>query len=402
MTSVCPGGSSSSIKLGIESVVIVASGYVVQLLEARGYGWLKLIAPFVPLVSYDLADFCTHDPPAQPTFTADEANALLTLTFSQDFFSGLGKMADLIGNKVWFDSCQCSAPGTVTTPTPQTPPTGTSTVPDVYKQACTYPASGSNAVGAADGAFHGQFTRKFTDFLLPDGSDLFRRNPDRVAVQMRTLRDGGPPADFNFRVRFSGDDGTADYGTEVFTVPSATQTTKVFTRPTIATSIQVATSHTVSGSGDSPDCFLTGLCDTPAGGQMAPCCAPDSYAATTLQAILSLATLVQRQAAPFGYIASTAHAGLTGSGSFAVLDLIGAKVELTTVSTYVGVEEATPDVFFEAGWVSWGGLDGYSARELVTASPMLSFPVLAGQYISIAYNFPVGVVATITELDREP
>jgi hypothetical protein len=138
------------------------------------------------------------------------------------------------------------------------------------------------------------------------------------------------------------------------------------------------------------------------GGFSLPCCPPDESTSALMQQILGYVQLIQRQIAPFAYVAGTAHAGLSGQGEISVQGLIGARVTLTTTTAAVGVVDGDPDVVFDAGWINFGDTSGFSSRRFINASPIQFFPPAAGQYTRIGYSLAPGVVATITELVREP
>jgi hypothetical protein len=121
-----------------------------------------------------------------------------------------------------------------------------------------------------------------------------------------------------------------------------------------------------------------------------------------LSRIESLLTLVQRQAAPFAYVNGASHSGLTGNGHLDVQGLLGAKVELTTVPGRLGIASGDPDTLFDAGFLRWGSSSGAATSQRIDTTPFLSFPGGAGQFTRISYSLAGGVVATITELVREP
>jgi hypothetical protein len=135
-------------------------------------------------------------------------------------------------------------------------------------------------------------------------------------------------------------------------------------------------------------------------GASAPCQA-DPVVLDLLGQIMSLVVLIQRQGVPFATIDGTSHTGLTGNGTIAVSGLIGAVVTVTSTPTWVGVEDGLPDVLFNVGWVNWGAAGRYTAREFITASPMVTSPPIAGVYTSLNYSIPPGVTVTIVELRRE-
>lgn len=131
-------------------------------------------------------------------------------------------------------------------------------------------------------------------------------------------------------------------------------------------------------------------------------CGPDPSTVALLNQIYGLLQLIQRQAAPFGYVTGASHTGLTTSGELTVADLLGVKITVTTIPGYVGSESGDPDEYFDIGWFAWGSTDGFSAREFITHSPQLSLPADAGLYTRLGYTLHPGVVVTVEELIREP
>jgi len=110
--------------------------------------------------------------------------------------------------------------------------------------------------------------------------------------------------------------------------------------------------------------------------------------------------LIQRQGVPFGYLAATAHAGLTGEGQITVEHLIGVSVEYTTIPSYLGVQLGVPDELLFLGRLNLGSDRGWERRIVLANSPSLVFPISAA-ITKIGYTFAPGIVATITELVRE-
>jgi hypothetical protein len=143
-------------------------------------------------------------------------------------------------------------------------------------------------------------------------------------------------------------------------------------------------------------------CGTTPGTSQPACCPPDPIITALLTQILAAVTVIQRQDAPFGYIKTTAHAGLTGNGSIAVQGLLGAEVLVTTLPPWLGQIAGTPVEHFDVGFVTFGTADGFEHSERIDHIPKLVFPESAGVYTSIGYTLAPGVVATITEIVREP
>jgi hypothetical protein len=115
-----------------------------------------------------------------------------------------------------------------------------------------------------------------------------------------------------------------------------------------------------------------------------------------------MVTLIQRQIVPFSYVDGTVHAGLTDGGTLTVQGLVGVRVDLTTVPSQVSVELATPNELFGAGWINWGTGGMVTASEYITAAAFLSAPRDASLFTELNYSLKPGVIATITELQREP
>lgn len=113
-------------------------------------------------------------------------------------------------------------------------------------------------------------------------------------------------------------------------------------------------------------------------------------------------TLIQRQNAPFGYIAAAVHATLSGAGSFAIQGLLGVKVDITTLPSSYGLSGTSPTEHFELGWITFGTADGYPQSIRVDHDPTVALPPRCGLFTELAYDLAPGVVATITELLREP
>jgi hypothetical protein len=156
-------------------------------------------------------------------------------------------------------------------------------------------------------------------------------------------------------------------------------------------------------AGNSVGCTMQLFCGgATSGSPSIPCCPPDPVAMGVLTRIRDTLDLIQRQLLPFAYIASTAHSGLTGSGSFDVLDLIGVKVVLTTIPGSLGSDDSVPSYLFDAGWISIQTADGFIDETRLHATSQVWQPRLMAEATLFGYSFHPGVVATVTELVREP
>jgi len=62
----------------------------------------------------------------------------------------------------------------------------------------------------------------------------------------------------------------------------------------------------------------------------------------------------------------------------------------------------SPDEHFDLGFLTFGTPDGYPTSIRIDHNPQLALPARCGAYTDLAYTLHPGVVATITELRREP
>jgi len=182
-------------------------------------------------------------------------------------------------------------------------------------------------------------------------------------------------------------------GERIFAVPSGVN--------------QLDLKNATSGGGASTDLYTVttdiycagGAPGVPTGG----CCPPDPAVGILVGQVLELATLIQRQAVPFAYVPGDAHVGISGTGELAVQGLIGARVVVTdTLGGTIGSDEGNPDFQWGLGWINWGTVDGYLARERLESNTTLSLPWACGAYTRLAYSLAPGVEVTIVELEREP
>jgi hypothetical protein len=115
----------------------------------------------------------------------------------------------------------------------------------------------------------------------------------------------------------------------------------------------------------------------------------------------ALVQLIQRQGVPFGYVSGASHVGLLGQGEFAVADIIGLAVSFTTLPGYYPPISGDPTTYHQIGKITEGTADGWRRSWMPTHSPYLILP-LSGAVTKIGWTFPDGIIATITELLREP
>jgi hypothetical protein len=400
MTALCGGGTSGP-KTGVAAVVDYSSGLIAAVLAARGLNWLIPVIPLAGLPPLILSTFCGTDPPAIPTFTTAETNAIIQLTFGADFDSGIGKLSDLLLHTIWYDACQCTSGSPTTFPT-ITPPTGTPiTLPPVPASStpCWQQKSGLKTFPLP---IHNGIVASF-DHFLGISPTLARL----TASTTTTVAPGRPVrVDWNFI-----DEGGATTLKNYFVALGVNSTFQLDVPiPVGATRINMIWNDDVTGgSGSGTGSGSTQLnatyelwCNAIPGGVQQPCCPPDVATQSQLDLILRMVTLIQRQSVPFAYIPSTTHPSLSGAGVIDISGLLGCIVDVTTLPTPLGRHGTSPTEYFDMGFVTFGTLDGYPQSYRLERSGQLMLPARAGLFTQLAYDLHPGVVCTITELVREP
>ncbi len=391
MTAICGGGSSGP-KAGASAVVLVGSGVIATILEKSGNAWLAFAAALLTLPELVLSTFCGSDPPSVPTFTSAESKALLNLSFGADFDSGLVKFTALVQNLAWQEYCQCTS-GALVVPAPVTPPSGT----PIYQPPSPQVASpcGTNTESSS--------VNNTGQINWPLFFPAAGFNPTAVVGTITSSINSGPGA--NWTVDAIVTDGTTNFTfhSGLLLAPGAS--------PTVTIPVNVPNAHyaylQVNGqpglTGGRTN--ISGTADWYCNGALPglvpqSCCPPDVATQSTLDLILRMVTLIQRQHVPFATVHGVAHTGLSGNGQFAVSGLLGVKVELTTTPGRLGVTSGDPETIWGAGWVAVGTADGFNPRQFISTSPMILEPISPDTTI-VGYSIPSDVTITITELVRE-
>lgn len=392
MTALCGGGTSSPKDPALASV-IYSSGLLAEILVRYDAPWLIPVIPLLGLSALSLSTFCATDPPAIPTFTSDETSAVLGLQFGADFDSGIAKVRDLAYHLIWRELCQCDA-GTPTAYTAPTVPAGTPIIqtPPASNTPCgTYTGFGptNRQQFATSGSLHAQVS----DPLPTPGI-----TSAVVTFHTSVNTNGGHAVTLTLSWRKVGGVGTGVSTT--FTLP-ITGTTRVTLAVPADASYLFMDYNTPGGTAriEWVDWVIDYFCG-PTLGTSGDCCT-DPTVTATLDNILSMLTLIQRQAVPFAYIDGTAHAGLTGAGEVTLQGVIGARIDCT-VPDRVGRSAGDPETVFDMGWIAWGDTTGFRDREFIRRATQLSLPSKGGTFTRLGYTLAPGVVATITELLREP
>ncbi len=392
MTLVCPSSGPSRIKTGTLGTLIYASGGA-AILSEFGVPWLVTAAAALGIISFETTTLCASDPPAMPTWTDADTFALYTADPGPAGHTARDKITQLLGNLVWYQACECITGPQPTPPAPPADPGGTSIVstgaPQPVTPCVTFVSAGGATLGAGVGLHLG-------------GPSFIGRNATWVLVSWTSTLVGPSPA---FQIRLNQEITgppvvLVDTTAHVVNAPSGS-----VLLPILATVdfIDFQAGFVVAGTTISnfqlrADIYCDGQLPTDV---QQPCCPPGPGTQATLDAILTIVTLMQRQIAPFGYVPGTVHAGLSGNGQFSVQGILGLAVDLTTTPGRAGLEVGDPNQLFEVGWINVGTADGWGPRQFITSDPFIYRPV-AGDVTLVGYSIPADVVVTITELVREP
>ncbi len=411
MTAQCGGGTSSPIT-GVVNNLVLATGAAGIFSLIPGLEWLVAIGSALGVLTYDLTTICSTDPPSMPTFTSAEILAFTTGAIgSTDFNNFIQKAHDIAAIIVWGKYCKCDNGTVPAAPSYPTQPPATIQLP-----------SNSNTCGS--GAFQG-----LVAFDNAGSTDMHIALPSAGlgglvtqggVANVQTVRIPTGVTNIQTRLRVDPSDINSTEGANVvlgFWSNTAVISTSCLNCSTSAVNADLVQNFTPPGGavfytliGDTnhlnnsttkhANITVTNTCGGTVGAAVNPC-PSDPAVLALLNQILQLLTLMQRQNVPFAYVAGAVHSGLSGSGTLTVPQLVGMKIELTTISTVAGLEVATPDELFNAGWISWGTVDGFEQREWISKSPMLTFPQNAQILDRFSYNLRPGMVATFTELERE-
>jgi hypothetical protein len=422
MTAACPGGGASQIKPGTLEKVVVGSTLI-----SAGLGiispWLIPFAALADAFNWEALTECTTDPPTMPTTAQlDPINAVGGV-FNPNFNNWLTAIHNLLINWLWTQYCQCVS-GTATAPTYPPAPTD-STVPltapvvpcsDLKWQGVGVTTAQANVNGP-------QITQSAQ--LLP--YPVVSRNAGSLATYPSGNCGSAPPTQMIIDETWisggtGGDDSTlivigwtgAGTGQAIntqigFVNSSNPHVQTKITVPSNVTAItfQVTNRQTVSTIVQQVEVQL--LCSGSSGGVSTPCTTDPNVLNllnsmwTAIQEIYTETTLLQRQLIPFAYISGTAHAGLHDQGTIAIASpLLGIRIDLTTIPPQLGQDVSEPTFYFDVGWVSVLDANGFVDQRRITRVNTVWMPRIMSDATVIGYSFHSGIVATITEIEREP
>lgn len=389
------GGNTSSARAGFSQAQYIGPPAIGAALNNIPTWAAIPIAAAIGSITYDLSILCSTDPPAMPVWTLADVVALAAPIPTPAKAVAAAKLYDMLANYFWPTLCQCNA-GVDVPPAFPAVPAGSPTVQTTTALVGTPCRTVTHQTHAAIAA---PATLNWDSWFPPAGSA-----PTIYTAQF-TSNFVAPAG--TYQVGVSYDDGRSNFillSPAVFPIGGGGSI--VLPLPNTYIRNILANVQIVSGGGGvGASVTLDGQywCNGALPGLLPqPCCPPDLSTQSQLQAILDLVTLIQREAVPFGYVAGTVHAGLSGAGTLAVSGLIGAKVDVTTVPTQLGRAGSAPLEIFDMGYITWGTPDGYPQSIRLEHNPQLSLPARCGAFTTLDYDLHPGVVVTITELKREP
>jgi hypothetical protein len=393
MTGPCSGAGVGTAKPGFTALQFVGPGAIGGALAGLS-GWAgAALGATIGLVSYDLSTLCPSGPPAMPTFSTTDIELLLAPIGFPGKAAAEAKFADFLTNIFWGIFCECSS-GTPTVSAPAAYPTG-------GPQATVIGPPTAPCV-EQDWNSHTRFDGDALPLLV---LQFPTQNVTSFRCTLTSVSEISPGSTLTYSLVQSATFGGASLRTDTVAVAVATPQTVVIPRVQGAYFLNVNVHPANPGTGRSSafGSVFQAFCDGQApGGTQPACCPPDPIVQAQLDQILSLITLIQRQAVPFAYVASTAHAGLSGAGTIAIQGLIGVKVDVTTLPSAIGREGTSPTEYFDMGFLTFGTADGYPQAFRLERSPQIQLPSRCSAFTSLAYDLAPGVVVTITELVREP
>lgn len=402
MTAICPAGGTSSPNTGAAAVAIYSAGLIADLLVLIESPWLIPVIPLLGLGPLTLSSFCGADPPAMPTFTSAETDAILNVKLGANFDSGIAKAKDAVLNAIWQNNCHCDV-GAATVPSPPAIPAGT----PIFQN----PQPSQVSVCLHRELHSGLSVHTGQNAAGPNTTWGGLGSAPNAPINATSAR---------FRITYDASTGGGCATSVTINWQGPYPSSSIIRTDTFALTALQTMDHTlvppagawgnsftqlfVSGAGSETPFFqIDYYCNgDQAGATQNPCCPPDPSTQAYLDLILKTVTLIQRQDAPFAYVLGPVHAGLSGTGVVPVSGILGLLVELTTVPTPLGRDAGTPIRLFDAGFVNLGTSDGFEQSTRIQNSAQLVIPRSAGLVTSVGYSLHSGVVATITELIREP
>lgn len=409
MTVICSGGTSSP-KPGVGPTIVISSSAAGALLNNIPTPWAVPLAAYISALTYEASTFCSTDPPADPSITALDIANLLQVSNPALGLTAAQKVAQLVSRYAWYLFCQCDSVSTPAPPTPPAEPTGAPQFNPPY-----LPTPKVTPCTDLSGTATFQPSASIQHFFIGQSGTASDATKPRVAPGVTTMRwtldvDHVPPSGGN-TMTFTA--GTFDSsGTIVInrtkTITSA-DTAPFHFQETVA----VPAGSVWAGSGEFAnygqfvDYTVTSRIEFFCGGTpLTPsveCCPPDDALMAKIDQILGYVTLLQRHRLPFATVDGSTHTDLAAAGTLTVPSgLIGVRLSVTSTGSEVGVEAGSPNVLFEAGWVSIQTSSDVIEEHRLKFGSEIWLPRTMQEAVRFGYFLSPGVTLDVTELEAEP
>jgi hypothetical protein len=390
----CATGSRR--KAGAFRYIHVDPAYMESILPPP-LAWLKPFLPFVPPFDIDTNDLCSFGP---PEFTFADAASLFALLKGgppDPRRIAIAFIIQVASVLLWQSQCECNPPE-------PTPPIGTAPGAPVDVPVINPPSVVTGPGGDVACLVHYPVSYTSPAIGVPTGGDYAQINYGAADVRrLRALTNhvvaGATHPQMTADIAWYAPGPILISRSPLWNItPGSHAAVDVPVLPgSNSGHLEIFTNST---SSDLVGGALEAYCG-PAGGS--PCCSgTDPRLLALVTQVNNLVTIVQRYAVPFSSVPGTVHAGLSGDGSFAVNDLLGLRVQITSHSGTHPDLEGTPPYIWDQGWVSIMTGDGLIDERRVSFAEMSWQPRLMEAAVLVGYHFFPGTTATITELRPEP
>lgn len=391
---ICPGGLTRA-KAGVNEFVIYTSGALATRAATSGFTWLIPFIPLLGILPYETQDLCGSEPPGFVAMTGAEVyEAMVSVNITPSAIAAKAKMAQNMRTLAWYTFCECADGSQPVQPAAPAAPVN---LPVVLQPApalnspCAPVQSETNNLDYASGLV--LFTFQPNGYM-----------PTALRLTFDTSVFTAPGCILHVTVnQYTWPNLSVITHTDAYNLALTAHNVRTIVLGANVGLISILLDGTGSSGVEHYVATAEVFCNGEVPGGTRDCgCPPDATILATLDRIMSMVTLIQRQQVPFSYVRGPAHAGLSGSGQFAVSGILGVAVDLTTTPVYFGSRAGDPVTLWTDSWVNLGAADGWLSRERITSDPHLILPREAGALTLVGYTFSPGVVATITELVREP
>lgn len=427
MTALCGGGASGP-KPGINELVIFGSSELASLLNNKGGFWATLAIGVLGVVTYDVTQLCATDPPATPTISSAEYDALLNLSPPDVFATAVGKLIDLAKIIAWYELCQCNSVATPVLPSNTLAPPSGVTIQDYSSSPCVSPRALVTWFPPRTNADDSNnITRELfpnLDFVRSANASTFFPGTDIAAIpsnwasldSFTSFVSGNVPGADPYAVdlyTYGADKGigtlkNAGVVDQIATThrdPSSgstnfNHTTEVYfsvhARVGGTTVVQGSANYELnihcSGTPVAPiscmsDPVLKAMLD-----QLLQCCG----------AIKTQVDTLQRYGLPFAYVTGGVTGGLGGTGSQALGRSVGLKLDVTSYPLTNKTQLGQPTYILDLGWVSVSTPDGLVDEIRLTRQHTTWLSKLIPSATLVGWGLRSGVTLQITELHAEP